>query len=166
MLLGQDADDGQGAFEPLEGDLVTELEAVVLRGRRDDDAVGLADEVALGDGGRRDERALLDADQGQVDGLAAVVLLGVGEHEPVRRGIGDAGLLGELVDLLDIDDGARERCVRLGAPLEREVRDGKLLESGDAVVDESGGEAGQEDDEDGDERDDRAHECEAGAREP
>lgn len=120
--------------------------------------------VAGGIGARRQEGVGLDADEGQVDGRALLVLR-VDDGQAHRRGLGHSVCGGDLVDLAQVDDGAGERGVGLGALLERDGVGVHGLEAGHAVVDQAGGEAGDDHDEDGHQGQHEAHQQESGARE-
>ena len=146
------------------------FDAFVLKGGGYDDLVlGLSRYTVVRGGAlirqalRCDEGAGLYAEESEVDGLAVLVVR-VGDGEPQRSGIFHTVDVGELVGLCNVDDGAREGGIGLCAVGESDDVTIHCLQAGNTVVNQSGCEAGDDDDQQGHERQHDAHEKESGAR--
>ena len=183
LAVGE-SDDGQRGLQALDGDDVADVQPLVLQRRGHHDVVrgggGFAggavargghggqrlalDGIAGGVGAGRQEGFGVDADEGQVDGRA-VLVLGVDDGQAHRRGLGDSVRGGDVLGRGYVDDGAGERGVGFGALFEGDGLGVHGLQAGYAVVDQSGGESGDDDDEDGHQGQYQAHQQESGARE-
>src|SRR5699024_6976513 len=164
-----EAGDRERGVQAVDGDRVPDLDAFVGQGGGKNDlvrGVGLLATVGCRahgwQAGGGDEGVGRYAGQGKVRGGGGVVV-GVGYREVDGGCVGDAVGLGHLFGIVDVDDGAGERGVRLGAAFEGDDVRVQGLQARNAVVDKSCGEAGDDDDEQGHQPENDAHQEESGS---
>lgn len=149
-------DDPQRDAEPVDDQSVPDAYALVGKLGGDHDTVGRRAREALapGDGGV-EEGDGIDSEGGEID-LGAPVRRTAGDGDAQRGRVG-AGVLAPGSGCLFVEEAAGE-LVRPGVRGEDQLRGREAAQGGDGVVAETGGEAGDDADECGDEHHDGPHE--------
>ncbi|MCR6648995.1 MAG: hypothetical protein NVV70_12980 [Cellulomonas sp.] len=158
VLAADEAHDLELGPDLVDGDGVTDGHALVEQGVGEHDLAG-AGEGAAGLGLGREPRVTLDAEHGEVE-VEPAVGARVHQRQPERAGVGDAVGGAPRLGGVDVDDRACERRRLVHVLLEGERGHGQLLQTGDAVVDETDRQPRQEHHQHTDQRHDRAHQGE------